>query len=188
MKLTTQQENLFEIVKHYHGDQMRKYTNEPYWHHLFNVAKIVDEFVPYNKEIALCHDLLEDTKCTALQLGWHLTKDCNYSLGFATSIVSGVKNLTDEFTHESHPEMNRKERKLKEAYRLSYMGGECQSVKYADLIDNTKSIVLYDPGFAKTYIPEAIELLDRLRKGNIYLLLQLASILQEARNTVHFQD
>lgn len=188
MKLTTQQEKLFEFVKNYHGDQMRKYTNEPYWHHLYSVAKITSQHITGMVEVALCHDLLEDTKCTAQLLSNHLTRDCNYSLGFATSIVSGVKNLTDEFTHEAHPEMNRKERKLKEAYRLSYIGGECQSVKYADLIDNTKSIVLYDPGFAKTYIPEAIELLDRLRKGNIYLLLQLASVLQEARNTVHFQD
>lgn len=184
MKLTKQQEKLFDFVKKWHGDQKRKYTYEPYWYHLWNVANIVSKFVPNTIEIALCHDLFEDTKCTPRDLSNHLTQDCNYSLGYATAVVNGVKNLTDVFTKEAYPLENRAERKLKEAYRLSYVGSACQSIKYADLIDNTRSIVLYDPGFSKTYIPEAIELLNRLRIGNIYLLLQLASILQDAKNTV----
>lgn len=188
MELTKQQEKLFEIVKHYHDGQVRKYTGNPYHTHLYDVAELVSPHVVNTIEIALCHDLFEDTKCTPRELSNHLTQDCNYSLGYATSIVNGVKNLTDVFTHEQYPSMNRAERKLNEVHRLSYISGDCQSIKYADLIDNTHSIVLYDPSFSKIYVPEAIELLNRLRRGNIYLLLQLASILEDARNTVRFQD
>lgn len=188
MKLTNQQEKLFDIVKEYHSGQVRKYTGDPYHTHLYNVAELVSLHVTNTIEVALCHDLLEDTKCTAEALYSHLVKDCNFSPGYSTSIVFGVKNLTDKYTHEAFPQMNRAERKQNEAYRLSFTGGDCQSIKYADLIDNTRSIVLYDPSFSKTYIPEAIELVNRLRKGNIYLLLQLASQLHEARNTVHIQD
>lgn len=188
MKMNTQQEKLFDIVKEYHSGQVRKYTNEPYHTHLVNVAELVSEYVPNTIEIALCHDLLEDTDCTDFGLYYHLVTDCHYSPGYATSIVSGVKNLTDQYTKEAYPLMNRKERKKSEAYRLSYFSEVCHSIKYADLIDNTKSILLYDQNFAKVYIPEAIELVSRLRKGNIYLLLQLASQLYEAQNTVHIQD
>lgn len=178
---------LLEFVKEYHGDQKRKYTGEPYWHHLLNVAEIVSEFVPRVTEVALCHDLFEDTKCTPQELQNFLVRTCHYDVGFAVSIVNGVKQLTDVYTPEAFPDMNRKERKKQEAFRMGLIGPDVQSVKYADLIDNTSSIILYDPGFAKTYLPEKLELLNRMRKGNIHLLVKCCHTLYEAIQTLKLQ-
>ncbi len=180
--MTTSQSKLFELVKQYHGDQKRKYTGEPYYTHVFNVVEMVGKYVPNTYEIALCHDLFEDTICTPEMLREDL-KQCGYSVGYATSIVSGVKNLTDVYTTERYPDMNRKERKTMEAYRLGTMGSSCQSIKYADLIDNTRSIVKDDPGFARIYLPEAVELLNRMRKGDIHLFIQCAYEIQSGVRT-----
>lgn len=185
MKLNDKQEKLFDFVKDHHGDQKRKYTNLPYHTHLWNVAEIVAEYLPHEIEVALCHDLFEDTKCQPDELKNFLTKNCRYHEASATSIVAGVKQLTDQFTHEAYPELNRKERKLREAHRMGYIGPDIQSVKYADLIDNTSTIILYDPGFAKTYLPEKLELLNRMRKGNIYLFMRCCHSLYEAMNSIN---
>lgn len=47
-----------------HGPQLRKYTGEPYWFHLRNVAGIVQEVTQDEETIAAAwlHDVLEDTE------------------------------------------------------------------------------------------------------------------------------
>lgn len=181
MELTNRQKDLFEFVKDYHGDQKRKYTNEPYWHHLLSVAEIASEHLKEFGviEIALCHDLLEDTDCT-----WDLLHEALEGLGYsyddATQIADGVHFLTDSYTKERYPDINRRERKKLEAVRLGQIPFVCQSVKYADLIDNTSSIVDYDPAFAKTYLKEKRDILNQMRKGNIDLLIECCYVLRSA--------
>ena len=68
MGLDNQQLLVLDFVKLQHGEQKRKYTHEPYWHHVKSVAEIVSEYEPSGIEIALCHDLFEDTQCTFTQL------------------------------------------------------------------------------------------------------------------------
>jgi hypothetical protein len=41
-----------------------------------------------------------------------------------------------------------------------------KTIKIADLIDNTLSIVIYDPEFAKVYLPEKMDLLQVLKEGD----------------------
>lgn len=165
LKLNGQQIGLFEWVKQQHGSQVRKYTGEPYWTHLERVAEIL-----YNRaygdliEIALCHDLLEDTTCTERELCSQLLllQYDIYEVGF---IGRGVLALTDQYTHESYPEMNRIKRKLWETVRLKSIRPEYQTVKYADLIDNTSSILQHDEGFSKIYLEEKKRLLEVMNEG-----------------------
>jgi guanosine-3',5'-bis(diphosphate) 3'-pyrophosphohydrolase len=147
-----------------HKDQKRKYTNEPYFGHLAEVAGIVaatgiEMSSPFGSAIgrdyaiavAWCHDSMEDQGVTAVQLerigGWGL--------------IDGVVWLSDMETLG-----NRAERKAKSRYRLSAAPSWVQSIKCADLISNTKSIVQFDPKFAVTYLEEKRLLLEVLTKAD----------------------
>ncbi len=49
---------------------------------------------------------------------------------------------------------------------------EAQTVKLADLISNSKSIVQHDPEFAKTYLEEKRMLLAVMTKGDAGLMAE----------------
>lgn len=135
-----------------HEGQLRKYTNEPYINHPMSVARIlIKERMRYPDLIcaAILHDVVEDTDFTI--------EDIEREFGKVIAIKVG--ELTDKYTKESYPNISRKERKLLEAYRISKISWTSKEIKLADLIDNTKSIVEYDPDFAKTYLKEMNELL-----------------------------
>lgn len=184
MNLTDRQKGLFDFVSQCHGDQKRKYTNEPYTNHVFSVAEIADKHITDKSlmavEIALCHDLFEDTKVTALDFNSAL-RYFGYEPIDRAHIMSCVNDLTDHYTKELYPDLNRKERKILEAKRLSTIQPISQSVKYADLIDNTSSIVQYDPEFAKTYLKEKQNILDLMRGGDINLFAQACHVLFEGK-------
>ncbi|MDC1068979.1 metal-dependent phosphohydrolase [Candidatus Kapabacteria bacterium] len=163
------QELFFEFVKQQHADQKRKYTGEPYWTHVFTVAKIASEYQNDLVEISLGHDLLEDTVCTDSTLESRLLI-IGYNSKTTNFIVNGIIDLTDVYTPDNYPNLNRRERKLKEAGRLGNIHPSSQTVKYADLIHNTSSIIKYDKVFAKTYLAEKIEILKLMREGNKSLL------------------
>jgi (p)ppGpp synthase/HD superfamily hydrolase len=172
MQLTPRQQQLLEFVKQQHGEQKRKYTGEPYWHHPLAVASRFEHYCGLPLvEIALCHDLFEDTQCNEA-----LLTNTLYSIGYEAldviRIVNGVKDLTDQFTPSAYPDFNRSRRKLKEAMRLCQIADHIQSIKYADMIDNTKSIIQYDPNFAKVYLEEKRQLLHYMRNGDIELLIE----------------
>ena len=168
MELDDKQKMLFEFVKKQHGSQIRKYTGEPYYNHVFSVAKIVNEFEPNCIEIALCHDLFEDTKTCFTMLYNELTR-CGYNSRLSYNICSHVLELTDVYVKEDYPYFNRAKRKDLEAKRLGNISLLSQSVKYADLIDNTKSIVENDKNFAKVYIKEKKQILELMNCGNVEL-------------------
>ena len=167
MTLTDRQLELFDFVKDHHGEQKRKYSNAPYWTHLLAVAEIVNGYsgIELGIEIALCHDLLEDTKCTSEDLEAYLLSHF-YNPEETQIIVRDVIHLTDQYTHEAYPDKNRAERKKLEAERLIGITANAQSVKYADVIDNTSSIVKNDPGFARVYIKEIAAKIHQMNKGN----------------------
>lgn len=161
---------LLEFVKHEHGEQKRKYTIEPYWGHCLSVAELVQQYEPegFTFEIALCHDLIEDPKTPSHRIVKELTF-IGYTPKESFHILDGVLALTDFYTHERYPYLKRKDRKRLECLRLSGIDPIFQSVKYADLIDNTSSIVANDPGFAKVYLAEKGEILKEMNKGNSIL-------------------
>lgn len=149
---------LFDFVAKKHGDQKRKYTNNPYTDHLVEVAAMVAPFDRdglYLVETALCHDLFEDTDCTTRELGVAL-RDLGYSELGILAVQNAVSQLTDVYTPQAYTTLNRAERKKAEAIRLSNALPKCQvqTVKCADIISNAISIREKDPKFWKVYQKE----------------------------------
>lgn len=156
-------DKLIQFVKEWHGDQKRKYTGAPYFNHLLAVANAAEKTgVNYGWEIGLFHDILEDTKCTTKDLYFHLGK--YYPASDARLICDHVEDLTDVFSTEAFPYLNRSIRKQCEALRLHTIDRTSQIIKCCDLIDNTQSIVEHDPGFAVKYIAEKREILKGFTK------------------------
>lgn len=151
-----------------HDGQRRKYTNEPYITHLIAVAGTVSRFVASDTMVnaALLHDVLEDTDATYDEvdrvigpLGAKyvlLLTDCGKSIG------------------------NRAARKAVDRARLCEAPGDVQTIKCADLIDNSGSIVQHDPDFAKVYLKEKRAMLDALHAAHPMLREAAYHVLRQA--------
>jgi (p)ppGpp synthase/HD superfamily hydrolase len=164
--LDQQAQLLVRFVDRCHGTQVRKYTGLPYVHHLVAVGRIVMDFTTDQRllAIALCHDLYEDTECEAS----HFTKsliDMGYHKSDAQFIDEKVSELTDEFVKANYPDWNRRKRKKAEAKRLWVVSPEAQTVKYADIIDNSLDLIKNDKGFARRYLDEVQQILKGMDKG-----------------------
>lgn len=142
----------------------RKYTGLPYFdNHCMEVVNLVAK-VTNNEDIligAAGHDAIED--CFPLNSEYSLEEITKRFGGRAASMVS---DLTDIYTKESFPSLNRAARKKKEAERLGSTSPESQTIKVADLISNSSDIVKNGPSFAKTYLREKEFLLTFLTKGD----------------------
>lgn len=158
----------FCIAAHSAVGQKRKYTGKPYYNHPIAVAKLVKKATHTNEMImaALLHDVVEDTEVT-INLVRHMFGDT-------------VAKLVDELTDKSKPEDgNRAKRKAIDLANLAKASPEAKTIKLADLIDNTFSIVQYDPDFAKIYMREKRELLKVLTEGDETLYNKAKSIVDE---------
>src|SRR5262245_35003756 len=152
-----------------HAGQQRKYTSEPYLAHLINVARIVATVSTKENMIvaALLHDVLEDTDTTVADV----------IAEFGDDVAILVLALTDVFTKENWMNFNRAQRKEMERVRLSKVLADAQTIKVADLIDNTSTIEEHDPSFAKVYLEEKRLLLDVLTHANSTLIKKARGIL-----------
>ncbi len=144
--------------------QKRKYTGEPYFVHCEEVRGTLANFVPDDVEVqaaAYLHDVLEDTAVTEAFL--------------RAQVGDVVTDLVLEVTDVSKPDGgNRAARKALDRVHLAKASGRGQTLKLADLIDNTRSIAQHDPlGFAPVYLREKSELLTVLTRGDVRLM-QLA--------------
>jgi (p)ppGpp synthase/HD superfamily hydrolase len=141
-----------------HKGQKRKYTGAPYIGHPIEVMGIV-KTVPHTTEMlmaAVLHDTVEDTEATL--------DDIEVQFGKV------VKSLVSDLTDISDPEDgNRAFRKAKDREHSINASAQAQTIKYADLISNSESIMKHDPGFAKVYMQEKKLLLDGMTKGNATL-------------------
>lgn len=145
-----------------HATQRRKYTGEPYITHLADVVAISmsigwhEPFIHPDKFMAVgwLHDCVEDVGVTYEQLADR----------FGLDVAAGVMYLSDLETG------NREARKSASRARLAGAPGWIQTIKVADLISNTGSIVEHDPKFAVTYLEEKRLLLDVLTKADPRLL------------------
>lgn len=139
-----------------HKNQRRKYTNAPYFDHLAEVAGIVSTVDKDDETMAVAwlHDCREDQGITGQQI-----EDL-----FGMRVAVGVALLSDFETG------GRAERKAASRERLASAPGWVQTIKCADLISNTSSIVEHDPKFAAVYIEEKRLLLDVLTKADSRLL------------------
>lgn len=154
-----------EFARRVHAGQRRKYTGNPYADHLAEVAGIAVsvgwQYPDVHPEIVLAtawlHDSIEDVGVQVADL----------SELFGSQVAFGVLALSDL------EKGNRAERKAASRVRLSAAPPWVQTIKVADLISNTSSIVEHDPKFAVTYLEEKRLLLDVLTKAHPGLL-QLA--------------
>lgn len=151
-----------------HGDQVRKYTDEPYINHPRAVARLV-KTVEHNKYMvaaALLHDTVEDTDVTI--------EDIKAEFGDMTAIF--VAGLTDVSKPEDG---NRMIRKSLDREHTAKGLPPIQTIKLADLIDNSHSILKYDPDFARVYMSEMGLLLAVLTNGNKNLYYKARNIVKK---------
>ncbi len=148
------------FAREVHKNQVRKYTGNPYADHLAEVAGIVatvaDDYPNLEHWIAVAwlHDCVEDQGVPLQEI----------EARFGITVAIGVSGLSDLENG------NRAERKAASRARLALCSGWIQTIKCADLISNTSSIVQHDPKFAVTYLEEKRALLDVLTKADPRLL------------------
>jgi (p)ppGpp synthase/HD superfamily hydrolase len=150
---------VFATAAHAAVKQVRKYTGEPYINHPFHVMSIV-KTVPHTDAMlaaALLHDTVEDTGVT-----FELIEQ-----EFGSEVAVLVGWLTDVSMPEDG---NRAGRKQIDLEHTADAPAEAQTIKLADLISNTASIVKHDMNFAETYLKEKQALLQVLTKGDRTLL------------------
>jgi (p)ppGpp synthase/HD superfamily hydrolase len=138
-----------------HAGQQRKYAGEPYVLHCLEVARIVAEVggSPTMIAAALLHDVVEDTEASIEDV----------RARFGDEIAQGVACLTDVSCTEDG---NRAVRKAMDREHLAQAPAEMKTVKLADVIFNTRSIVDHGDGFARTYLREIAALLEVLTEGH----------------------
>ncbi len=144
-----------DFAKIAHGGQVRKYTNEPYVAHPIAVAGLVASVTDDEAMFiaAILHDVVEDT-ATTIETIQGL---------FGYRVAAFVADLTDVSKPEDG---NRKKRKELDRLHTSKASTSAKTIKLADLIDNTKTIVAFDAKFAKIYMEEKRLLLEVLKGGD----------------------
>jgi (p)ppGpp synthase/HD superfamily hydrolase len=167
-----------------HDRQTRKYTGDPYIVHPVEVMGLIvahcrDPYYhrPEVLAAAVLHDVVEDTPVSLNRI----------EVEFGKEVRDYVEGLTDiygaGYRDEKGHRLNRAERKAKEAWRLAQCGSIVQTIKCADLISNSRTIVEFDREFAKTYIPEKRAILSGLLRAesNLWMLAQVTLEASEAK-------
>ena len=156
---------VFATAAHAAVKQVRKYTFEPYIVHPAEVASIVAT-VPHTDVMlaaAYLHDTVEDTGVSIVDI----------QKEFGNEVASLVSWLTDV----SKPEQgNRAVRKAIDREHTAMAPAAAQTVKLADLIANSRSILAHDPAFAKVYLEEKRMLLEVLTRGDATLMARARQI------------
>lgn len=145
------------FATHHHGaiGQVRKYTGEPYINHPAAVVALL-RTVPHTEEMlaaAWLHDTVEDTAATIEEV----------RIEFGDEVAELVGWLTDVSTKEDG---NRAARKAIDREHTAAAPPAAKTIKLADLIDNSRSILTLDPDFARVYLREKERLLAFLTEGD----------------------
>ncbi len=149
-----------------HGKQARWYTQERYIVHPVRVMEICREYTTDEAILAdaLLHDVLEDTPVNKEELTRFLLTVMETEEAIRT--VDLVEELTDVYVKSNYPALNRQKRKTREAARLEKTSAAAQTVKYADILDNSVEITRHDPQFARLFLREGKDFLSRMTKGD----------------------
>jgi (p)ppGpp synthase/HD superfamily hydrolase len=150
-----------------HAAQVRKYSGEPYAIHLREVAGYCAEVGCRDEVIAAAwlHDAKEDQGVTDAEL--------RQLFGI------NVARLVDEVTDKSRSTDGKREiRKAIDRAHNGRASPEGKTIKLADLISNTKSIVARDPHFAVAYMREKRLLMPLLTDGNALLYRRALELLE----------
>lgn len=146
---------LFARQVHHQADQKRKYSNAPYIVHPQAVAELIRHTGADEAMLAAAwlHDTLEDTPTTFGQL----------QQLFGQEVAVLVEMLTNPQTSENDTRLQKKQRHLQHTAKAC---AKAQTIKLADIIDNTKDIVDNDPEFAPVYLVEKQIQIELLRDGD----------------------
>ena len=153
-----------------HGSQRRKYTGEPYVFHPIGVSKIVESVyhTPEMVAAALLHDVVEDTWVTLAQIEEQFGP-----------VVAEYVHYSSEIS--SKADGNRAFRKKMDADHYALGPSASQTIKVADLIHNSETIIKYDQKFFHgAFKHEKKYMLDVLKKADPALVLKARTILEEA--------
>lgn len=153
-----EQAKAFAISAHQSMGQRRRYTGEPYWHHLREVVELVAS-VEHDEAMlaaAWLHDVVEDTWATL-----DLIED-----RFGADVASLVDWLTKSTTSTDG---SRAERARRDRERLAQAPARAQTIKLADIISNCSTIAERDPEFARVYLAEKRLAVAAMRSGNAHL-------------------
>ena len=150
------------FAREVHKDQRRKYTNTLYIDHLAEVAGIVATVIPHfgfsDQELLIAaawlHDVREDQGVSRDTIEDKFGRDVADMVDMLSDLELG----------------NRAERKAASRIRLAAAWPCVQTIKCADLISNTSSIVQHDPKFAVIYLEEKRLLLDVMARADPRLL------------------
>lgn len=159
---------IFAHHKHAEAKQFRKYDNEPYINHPMRVANTVRSVThtPEMLAAAWLHDTVEDTNTN---LGDIYTE-------FGEETAKLVEMLTDV---AKSSDGNRATRAGINLQHTAVGNSAAHTIKLADLIDNSASIIKYDRHFAKVYMVEKKSLLDVLSDGDVALFNKAKSIVED---------
>jgi (p)ppGpp synthase/HD superfamily hydrolase len=158
----------YAAVAHREIGQERKYVGGPYIVHPLEVAVLVAQAGGTTTAIAaaVLHDVVEDTPRALADV----------EAAFGTHVARVVEALTDTSTPADG---NRAARKAKDRARLAASGADAQTVKLADLISNSRSIIEHDLSFAPVYLREKAALLEVLTLGEAILWSRARDVLAD---------
>ena len=153
---------------HAEAGQRRKYTDEPYIVHPAAVAELVRSVSADDALLATAwlHDTVEDTATTLADIESH----------FGSRVAQLVGMLTDSAQPQAK---NRAARKLAHFRHTAEASPEAQTIKLADIIDNTRAIVRFDHHFARIYLVEKRVQIQLLKQGDAQLWQQASAIIEQ---------
>ncbi|NDJ55848.1 bifunctional (p)ppGpp synthetase/guanosine-3',5'-bis(diphosphate) 3'-pyrophosphohydrolase [Enterobacteriaceae bacterium 4M9] len=164
----------FASKAHAGQDQRRKYTAQPYIVHPAAVAELVRSVMPDDEALlaaAWLHDTVEDTATTPGDI----------AARFGDDVAQLVVMLTNPTTPAT---LNRAQRKRLHFAHTAQACPRAQTVKLADIIDNTREILRYDPDFARIYLLEKQLQLEALTRGSGHLYQKAHGIITDGIATL----
>lgn len=118
--------------------QVRKYGGRRYYTHPLTVATLVHTLPDADEGMiaaACLHDVIEDVTPKNPAFGPRWIED-----EFGADVLSLVNELTNEYTKDKYPDLNRNARKEKESEKIAAISSRAKVVKRADLYHNSTEI------------------------------------------------
>lgn len=149
----------FAAAAHAFIDQRRKYTGEPYINHPAQVAGLVGSVTSDKAMIAAAylHDVIEDVGHAIPNIRNKIKNEFGEEIYHLVDELTDVSQLSDG---------DRATRKSIDRAHTSQASEKAKTIKLADIISNSKSIIENDSEFAKVYMEEKALLLEVLKEGN----------------------
>lgn len=141
-----------------HAGQMRKDEVTPYIVHPLGVAESVrraggseDQYIA-----ALLHDTIEDCGISELEI----------QIDFGERVEELVVELTNVYTKEAYPHLNRAARKKLEDERIATISDEAKLVKICDIAYNINDLTGMKGGFKFRLLDEKEDTLNAIKQSS----------------------